>query len=145
MDSFGDLGAFPAARQPETESWASEATAASAEEWREGIALLDPDRPPLDVPSKRWVQFIADARRLLRDGMIESAAELGWSAFDLFGCDDGAPHGRIDQQGFVWLVGGNPIVGLSSSTATIEMRTTGKRQTYRRRLGDPWRVLPWNL
>jgi hypothetical protein len=39
-------------------------------EWHEGIALLHPDHPPLDVPAKRWRLFIDDARRLLGDGTI---------------------------------------------------------------------------
>jgi hypothetical protein len=113
-------------------------------ECREGLALLDPDRPPLDVPGKRWVRFITDARRLLNDGTIKEAAELGWSALDLFGCDDRAPYARIDQMGLVWLVAGSRVVSVSSSAAVIETRT-GSRQTYRRRTGEPGRVLAWQL
>ena len=135
---------FSVARQPETESRASEATAASLEEWREGLARLDPDRPPRNVPGKRWEQFIIDALRLFHIGMIKAAAELGWPVFDLFGCDDTKRCARIDQMGLVWLVNGNPIVSISSSAAVIEM-PTGSRQTYRRRLGNPGRVLPWDL
>ena len=142
--SADEVGHFSVARQPETESRASEATAASLEEWREGLARLDPDRPPRNVPGKRWEQFIIDALRLFHIGMIKAAAELGWPVFDLFGCDDTKPCARIDQMGLVWLVNGNRVVSISSSAAVIEM-PTGSRQTYRRRLGNPGRVLPWDL
>jgi hypothetical protein len=63
---------FSASQHPETAGWASSAPAAlrAPEEWHEGIALLHPDHPPLDVPAKRWRLFIDDARRLLGDGTI---------------------------------------------------------------------------
>jgi hypothetical protein len=114
------------------------------EEWHEGIALLHPHHPLLDLPSRRWPRFIDDARRLLADGTIARAVELGWDAFDLFGCDAEAPYARIDQMGLVWLVAGNRVLSISSSAAVIEMRT-GSRQTYRRRLSSHGRVLPWDL
>ena len=147
LPNHSDFGPSPNARRSETEGWASDASATSSAlgEWHEGVARLDPDRPPLDVPGRRWEQFIADARRLFDDGTIARAIELGWDELDLFGCDDRAPYARIDQQGSVWLVGGNRVVSVSSSAAVIEMRTTRKQQTYRRRLSDPRRVLAWNL
>jgi hypothetical protein len=137
---------FSASQHPETAGWASSAPAAlrAPEEWHEGIALLHPDHPPLDAPSKRWLQFIDDARRLLADGTIAHAVQLGWDALDLFGCDAEAPYARIDQMGLVWLVAGNRVLSISSSAAVIEMRT-GSRQTYRRRLSGHGRVLPWDL
>ena len=108
------------------------------------LARLRPDCPPADVPPQRWQQFIADAQRLLRNGTLAQAAALGWDEIDLFGCDDTKPCARIDQMGLVWLVNGNRVVSISSSAAVIEM-PTGSRQTYRRRLGNPGRVLPWDL
>jgi hypothetical protein len=63
---------------------------------------------------------------------------------DLFGCDDKAPYARIDQMGLVWLVAGSRVVSVSSSAAVIETRT-GSRQTYRRRTGEPGRILAWQL
>ena len=114
------------------------------EEWHKGIARLHPDHPSLEVPAKCWWQFIDDARRLLGDGTIAQAVELGWDALDLFGCDIGAPHARVDQMGLVWLVAGSRVLSVSSSAAVIDMRT-GSRQTYRRRLSGPECVLPWDL
>jgi hypothetical protein len=137
---------FSASQHPETEGWASSAPVAlrAPEEWHEGIALLHPDHPPLDVPSRRWLLFINNARRLLADGTIAQAVDLGWDALGLFGCDAEAPYARIDQMGLVWLVAGNRVLSISSSAAMIETRT-GSRQTYRRRLSGHGRVLPWDL
>jgi hypothetical protein len=36
-------------------------------QWADGIARLDPDHPPGDVPLGRWRQLLADARRLFDD------------------------------------------------------------------------------
>src|SRR5438270_8226237 len=33
--------------------------------WAEGFARLDPDRPPGDVPPKRWLRFIDDVGAFL--------------------------------------------------------------------------------
>jgi hypothetical protein len=33
--------------------------------WAEGLARLDPSRPPADVPPKRWARFIDDCGRFL--------------------------------------------------------------------------------
>jgi hypothetical protein len=122
----------------------NEITPPETTEWRKRVAALDPDRSPRDVPARRWTQFIIDALRLFRDGTIAQAIDLGWDALDLFGCDDRAPYARIDQMGLVWLVAGNRVVSISSSAAVIETRT-GSRQTYRRRTGEPGRVLAWQL
>jgi hypothetical protein len=44
----------------------------------------------------------------------------------------------------LWLLDGNRLAALSENTATIETRS-GARQTYRRRLGEPGRILAWEL
>jgi hypothetical protein len=113
-------------------------------EWTEGFALLQPDRPPADVPLGRWRQFIADARRLFGGGIVAQAAAAGWTAHDLFGCDDTKPYARVDQMGLLWLVEGGLIASLSMSAAVIET-PAGVRQTYRRKDGAPGRVLVWEL
>jgi hypothetical protein len=112
--------------------------------WAAGLARLDPNRPPLDVPAKRWRLFLEDARRLFSDGTIAQAVELGWGVHDLLGCDDRKPYTRVGMMGLVWLLHGNRIASMSSSAAVIEMRT-GSRQTFRRKLHDPRQVLPWDL
>jgi hypothetical protein len=114
--------------------------------WTEGYARLDPDRPPSDVPLKRWQRFIDDVGRFLNSPFCAVAVALGWGSFDLFGCDCDRPYARIDCAGLLWLLNGNRLVMLAEDAATIETRT-GARQTWRRKdsgVGSG-RVLAWEL
>jgi hypothetical protein len=113
-------------------------------EWVDGIAALDPDRPPADVPSQRWEQFVKDAGRLLDGPFYAIAASLGWGALDLFGCDRDRPFARIDQAGLLWLLNGDELIALSENTATIKTKS-GARHTFRRKPGSVGRVLAWEL
>lgn len=113
-------------------------------EWAEGFAWLDPDRPPSDVPVKRWQRFVDDVGVFLDSPFCAVAASLGWGPYDLFGCDRERPFARIDQAGLLWLLDGNRLVALSENTATIETRT-GARQTWPRKPSEPGRVLAWDL
>jgi hypothetical protein len=72
------------------------------------------------------------------------AAALGWSPYDLFGCDRDRPLARIDHAQLLWLLDGDKLVALTENTATIERRT-GARQTYRRKPSAPGRVLAWEV
>ena len=56
--------------------------------WVEGVAYLNPERPPADVPRHRWRQFVDDCKRFLNspENWAEHAARLGWDAMALFGC-----------------------------------------------------------
>jgi hypothetical protein len=111
--------------------------------WAEGYARLHPDRPPADVPAKRWQRFINDVGLFLDGPFCLFAAALGWGPLDLFGADRERPFARIDNAGLLWLLNGDKLIALSENTATIETRT-GARQTFRRRLlavGDV--VLAW--
>jgi hypothetical protein len=112
--------------------------------WAEGFARLHPDRPPGDVPVKRWTQFINDVGRFLDSSFGSIAAACGWESFDLFGCDAARPFARIDRAGLLWLLNGCKLVEITEATATIETRT-GKRQTWRRKPVDPGRVLAWEI
>ena len=112
--------------------------------WAEGFARLDPDRPPADVPRRRWLAFIDDCGRFLYGGFAARAAALGWGAFDVFGCDRDRPIARIDQSGLLWLLNGDRLVALAENTATIETKA-GARQIYRRRPSEQNRVLAWEL
>jgi hypothetical protein len=111
-------------------------------EWAEGFARLDPDRPPGDVPLKRWQRFVDDVGLFLDGSFCAVAAALGWRPLDLFGCDRTRPFARIDQAGLLWLLNGAKLVALSENTATIKT-PTGAPQTWRRKLGEPGRVLAW--
>src|SRR5215208_4433361 len=107
--------------------------------WAEGFARLNPDRPPGDVPAARWLMFVDDIGRFLDSGFAETATALGWGPLDLFGSDRDRPFARIDQAGLLWLLGGNKLIALTASTATIEL-STGSRQTYRRKPEGPGRA-----
>jgi hypothetical protein len=113
--------------------------------WVEGFARLHPDRPPGDVPLRRWQAFIDDIGRFLDGSWAEKATALSWGPLDLFGCDRDRPFARIDHAGLLWLLNGDRLVDLDRHEAVIETRT-GARQTFRRRplaVGDV--VLAWEL
>ena len=114
-------------------------------EWAAGFARLDPDAPPADFPFRRWVQLVDDIGDFLDSGFATQAAALGWTALDLFGCDDCRPYARIDQAGLLILLHGDRIVALTTDSATIET-ATGARQTFRKPDSrGRGRVLIWEL
>jgi hypothetical protein len=113
-------------------------------QWAEGFARLDPDRPPADVPPRRWRRFVDDVGLFLDSPFCAVAAALGWGPFDLFGCDRNRPFARLDQSGMLWLVNGDRLIMLAEDTAMIETKT-GARQTWHRKPAAPGRVLAWEL
>lgn len=104
------------------------------QDWKEGIALLDAEQPPHDVPPRRWRQFLYDAARFLDGGFADQAAALGWDVYDLFGCDCSRPYARIDNAGLIWLLNGNRLIAMTELLACIDMKT-GSTQTYYRKPG----------
>jgi hypothetical protein len=113
--------------------------------WAEGFARLHPERPPGNVPAKRWQTFVDDIGRFLDAGWAAKAAALGWGPLDLFGCDPERPFARIDHAGLLWLLNGDRLVELDCHRAVIE-RSAGSRQVFRRRplaVGEV--VLAWEL
>jgi len=93
---------------------------------------LDPERPPGDVPPRRWAQFIADATAFRSSGFADQARALGWTDADLFGWDDERPFARIDCLGLLWLMNGDRLLALTADTAVIETKG-GSRLTFRKR------------
>ena len=93
---------------------------------------LDPERPPGDVPPRRWAQFIADATAFRSSGFADQARALGWTDADLFGCDDERPFARIDCLGLIWLLNGDRLLALTADAAVIETKG-GSRLTFRKR------------
>jgi hypothetical protein len=112
--------------------------------WAGGFARLHPDRPPGDLPLRRWQTFVDDCGRFLHGGWAKKAATLGWEPHDLFGADRDRPFARIDCAGLLWLLNGDKLADLSENAATIETRT-GARQTWRRKPVEPGRVLAWEI
>lgn len=138
---------------PRTTTWSEAAAERAAivecngaipRDWAEGFARLDPNRPPGDVPLKRWQRFADDVGLFLDGPFRPLAARLGWGPYDLFGCDRDRPFARIDQAGLLWLLNGDPVVMLSENAAIIERRA-GVRHTFRRKPAELGRVLAWEL
>jgi hypothetical protein len=113
--------------------------------WAEALVRLDPDKPPGDVPKRRWLRFIDDCGRFLDGGWASRAAEFGWGPLDLFGCDRERPFARIDHLGLLWLLKGGAVVDLHRDRAILQTES-GALQTYRRRPVEVGRVvLAWEL
>jgi hypothetical protein len=113
--------------------------------WAEALAQLAPNKPPADVPAKRWLRFIDDCGRFLDGRWPAKAADFGWGALDLFGCDRERPFARIDHMGLLWLSNGGTIIELYRDRAVLKTQS-GARQTYHRRPVEVGRVvLAWEL
>jgi hypothetical protein len=113
--------------------------------WAEALARLDPNKPPADVPAKRWLRFIDDCGLFLDAGRADKAVALGWGPLDLFGADRERPFARIDHMGLLWLSNGGTIIELYRDRAVLKT-LSGARQTYRRRPVEAGRVvLAWEL
>jgi len=113
-------------------------------EWAEALARLDPAAPPGDVPPKRWVQFIDDCGHLIDNGWDQRAAELGWTPFDLFGCDRYKPFARVGRCGLLWLLDGRHLRILTTDTAVINT-PKGSSLTFYRRPREPGQILAWEF
>jgi hypothetical protein len=109
--------------------------------WAKALARLDCALPPRDVPANRWVQFIDDCGHFIDVGWDLRAAELGWTAFDLFGCDRFKPFARIGRCGLLWLLAGRHVRILTTDTALM----SGSNLTFYRRPHEPGQVLAWEL
>jgi len=97
------------------------------------------------ISPQRWPRVQRDVVRLIEAGWLERALALGWSAADLFGCDQRAPWHRLDRSGLVLLLGGHEIVGLSSDVATIKTRTGSVLRHRRRPPAKPPVALLWEV
>lgn len=126
------------------EDGATDGSLAVATSWAETLKRLNPDRPPGDIPLRRWHAFIADVGKFLEDGWADRAMALGWRAHDLFGCDRNRPFARLDQAGLLWFLNGDRVIAVTTETAVIE-KHRGTRQTWRRKAAEAKQVLVWEL
>jgi hypothetical protein len=100
-------------------------------EWAEGFARLDCSKPPQGYPLPRWHQIINDGGLFL-DQWAHQAAELGWTALDVFGVNPAAPLVRYDGMGLVPLIQGCRVISIAADSAQIKT-SSGNTQTYSRR------------
>jgi hypothetical protein len=115
-------------------------------DWVEGVARLDPDRPPSDVPRHRWRQFVEDCNKFLRpsENWAERAAGLGWDAMALFGCAPKRPLDYLGSAGLLWSINGGRLVELHRDWAVIDVPVLGSKRIFSRRNVDPAKItLPW--
>ena len=114
-------------------------------EWISGVARLDYQRAPIDVPPHRWRQFIDDCNHFLNGNgyWAERATELGWDAISLFGCNSTGPLSYLGDAGLLWFVAGGKLVSLNRRYAVIAIN--GAEQVFHRRPNSNRVTLPWWL
>jgi hypothetical protein len=115
-------------------------------DWVQGVAYLDPDRPPNDVPRHRWRQFVDDCKNFL--GLPEKwanrAAGLGWDAMALFGCAPKRPLDYLGSAGLLWAINGGRLLELHRDWAVIDVPVHGSQRIFYRRNVDAAKItFPW--
>jgi len=96
----------------------TDAGVSAATPFAEALTELENHRPQ-GVGEARWREALKDGRRLL-ETWGSQAANLGWTANDLFGLHPIAPLARYDAMGLLWLLHGRPVVSLTATEATIQ-------------------------
>ena len=115
-------------------------------DWVQGVAYLDPDRPPNDVPRHRWRQFVDDCKNFLSssENWADRAARLGWDAMALFGCAPKRPLDYLGSAGLLWAINGGRLLELHRDWAVIDVPVHGSKRIFSRRNVDPAKItLPW--
>ena len=115
-------------------------------EWVQGVARLDQNRPPADVPRHRWHQFVDDCNAFLNSPEADRAAQLGWHTMQLFGCKPRYPLSYLGEAGLLWHVNGGKIIELHRTWAVIDDPVNRSPRTFSRRdVAKERMVLPWML
>ena len=96
-------------------------------DWVQGVACLDPDQAPNDVPRHRWCQFVGDCKNFLSssENWAIRAAGLGWDAMALFGCAPKRPLDYLGSAGLVWAINGGRLLELHRDWAVIDVPVHG--------------------
>jgi hypothetical protein len=111
--------------------------------WAEGYAALCTMPPPSGFWPDRW-QRIVDATGAFLDRWAGEAIRCGWSALDVFGCDERAPTARFDCMGLVLLLDRCKVVAVDRDGADL-VTASGARQRFYRRPLPPGTVPLWAL
>jgi hypothetical protein len=115
-------------------------------DWVEGVACLDPDPPPNDVPRHRWHQFVEDRKNFLSpsENWAQRAARLGWDAMALFGCAPKRPLDYSASAGLLWAINGGRLIELHRDWAVIDVPVNRSQRVFYRRNVDAAKIaLPW--
>jgi hypothetical protein len=115
-------------------------------DWIEGIARLNPDRSPSDVPRHRWRQFVDDCKNFMSpsESWAERAAQLGWDSMTLFGCAPRRPLDHSGSAGLLWAINGGRLVELHRDWAVIDVPLQARQRIFYRRNVKPGKIsLPW--
>jgi hypothetical protein len=113
-----------------------------------GVACLDPDRPPNDIPRHRWRQFVDDCERFLSPSgnWAERAYQLRWDGMSLFGCAPKRPLDYSGSAGLLWAMNGGTLVELHRDWAVIDVPVHTRQRIFYRRNVDPAKItLPWAM
>jgi hypothetical protein len=114
-------------------------------EWEKGVERLHHRRQHAGIPPHRWHLFVDDCAKFLdsHDSWAGRAAELGWDALALFGCDRNRP---LDQPGagLLWRLSGGRLLAIYKDWAAIA-GTDGTQRVFHRRPGTTNVTLPWLL
>ncbi len=101
--------------------------------------------PPPLVPDRRWRELMDSAGRFL-DRWAATAAALGWTMHDVFGCDPQRPVQRLDQQGLIWQLHDAEIVSMTADAATVRTAAGPILSISRRALPEnDSRVNAWEI
>jgi hypothetical protein len=98
--------------------------------WVEVCTRLRSMEMPDAFTPVRWQHVMDDTETFLRQ-WGSAAAQLGWSARDLFGVHPAAPACRYDAMGLLIVLQGSVVVALTDTTATMRA-PSGAILTFRR-------------
>jgi hypothetical protein len=100
-------------------------------DWAHGVACLDPNRPPNDVPRHRWRQFVADCKNFFSSPKkwAERAARLRWDRMALFGC---APKSVVRPSGRSTIPVAPASYGLSTAADCLNYIEIGQSSNWLR-------------
>jgi hypothetical protein len=112
-------------------------------EWAEGFARLNLASPPHGFHERRWRTLIDDGGKFL-DRWGAEAAQLGWSAEDVFGVHPIAPGARYDIAGLVLLIDGGEVIAIDRNSASIRTKSSGATLIYLRK-PRPDAIVLWEM